>query len=610
MSYSLRMIVIVILAAAFLFALHSHKESKNITIAASASGCASGQSYGSSQKTWPPDNSSIQDNQPCFKWPENYKTDRFEIQLSRNPNFDGNESTFNYLVPAACFRPEHRLAQGDWYWRVRPEHGWGWSPAWRFFQSAPLSADTTGPKIEPGSLSITNPGQALRLKVSDPSGVLTSSLKVGGIKDKAFEIVRRADQLEIRAAGGWPRGAHRLRVEAADHLGNQTSKSFWVVVAPAPPQQLQWLPRQGVSNGETREFPLGIYNVPIEGLARVKAAGFNLVHHYEWEHSPDGDRLKKYLDAVAAAGLKAFVGFDRGILSKKGLMKMDLAHLARQVAAIRDHPALLAWYLFDEPDREDQYVAPRNLKILYSLLKKLDPYHPVVVTFAMYQSIARYDEGCFDVYWIMAYGDPAQNDRTITRDLHFLGPGRPFLAILSSWDSQKTETLNNGLEVDDHGFQPNLPRMRADAYLALSHASSGLGWWWYGDNRRTYVSAGDTPEAWTWLSQVVNEIKQLSPALINSSQDLPVQVQCTPPAAARIRALKNGSQITLIAVNPSSNQETQVTIKSPLFPEQAIAAGKFGAPQTEVNDHKLSLALPPLAAQVYELKLSSGPGQN
>ncbi len=617
MSNALRLIVVLILVAIIIFALDFYQGGNSPIIQVNASNCASGRSYAtprhadpqheeasdSTTQTWPRDNGSIYDNQPCFSWPENYKVDRFEVQLSRSRNFSDNESTFTYLVPGICFRPKRPLSTGDWFWRVRAENGWAWSPTWYFVQSAPESADTTGPEISPVSLSITRPKQPLRLKVTDPSGVLTHSLAIRGIKDKSLRIARSAGLVEVRASGGWPKGAHHLRVEASDQLGNQTTKYFWVVVAPAPPKPLQWLSRQGVFNGDACEFPLGIYNVAAKDLAKVKAAGFNLVHHYRWEVSQDKDKLHRYLDAVYEAGLKAFVGFDRGSAKRQGLTKMNLAHMAQCVAEIRDHPALLAWYLFDEPDHEHQYVAPRNLKAMYSLLKRLDPYHPVVVTFAWDKNVKRYGQGCYDVYWIMAYRETEKNDRKIIKNTQVLGPGYPYLAILRAWDSKKSKDLKAGLEVESKNFQPDLTRMRADAYLALTHASSGLCWWWYGDDRYAYVSAGDVPEAWGWLSQVVKEIKQLSPMLSSSSEDLPIQVESVPPGTiARARAIKNGSHITVITVNPSANQETQVTIKSPQFPDQATAKGKFGTPTTEIDGQELSVTLPPLAAHVYEIK--------
>ncbi len=49
--------------------------------------------------------------------------------------------------------------------------------------------------------------------------------------------------------------------------------------------------------------------------------------------------------------------------------------LRREVEMFRDHPALLAWYIADEPDAQD--LPADSLRAVYRLIKELDPYHPV-----------------------------------------------------------------------------------------------------------------------------------------------------------------------------------------------------------------------------------------
>ena len=53
--------------------------------------------------------------------------------------------------------------------------------------------------------------------------------------------------------------------------------------------------------------------------------------------------------------------------------------LREEVNAFRDHPALLSWYISDEP--VGQGVPPDSLEFAYSIIKELDPYHPVAIVF-------------------------------------------------------------------------------------------------------------------------------------------------------------------------------------------------------------------------------------
>jgi hypothetical protein len=605
MSRTNRLVFILLLTAAIIFAqgLTLGEKSQIAIASASTLAAACSQRYEASNSYSPRENSSIHHNQPCFSWPEDFSVDAFELQISRDPNFPDSGSTSTHLVPGTSFRPENHLSPGDWYWRVRGNGSWESSPILHFAQTAPRDADTTGPEISPVSLSITSPEQALQLRLYDPSGIMNCAVSVSGIEDKSFETACNEGLVEVIPSGGWPRGAHRLRVEALDQLGNKTIKHVLVAVAPAPAGSLQRTSQQNFSKADASEFPLGIYNVRESYFAKVKAAGFNLVHLYDWEYSNNNAPVKEWLDAVHAAGLKAVVGFDRGRSSNQGLLQMNLDHVAERVAAFKDHPALYAWYLFDEPDLKNQYISPRNLQTIYSTIKELDPYHPVIVTFYYDSSIERYGDGSYDFCWIMAYLDPHINDTKIRKYTNVLGPNGNYLVINKSYDWDLSVRLQNRLPVNDEDFLPNLAYMRADAYLALIHGSKGLSWWWFGDNRREYVSVGDTPIAWGWISQVVAEINQLVPVLNGSGKDLAVElINDSPLTIPRARAIQNGSLITLIAVNTSTSDEAHITLKSAEFPSQATASGKFNTPSNMVQNHEIRVVLPPLGAYVYEIR--------
>jgi hypothetical protein len=44
-----------------------------------------------------------------------------------------------------------------------------------------------------------------------------------------------------------------------------------------------------------------------------------------------------------------------------------------------DHPALLGWYISDEPNGND--ISPDQLEDIYRTVKKTDPWHPVSIVF-------------------------------------------------------------------------------------------------------------------------------------------------------------------------------------------------------------------------------------
>ena len=80
-------------------------------------------------------------------------------------------------------------------------------------------------------------------------------------------------------------------------------------------------------------FPIGIYAYPSDAnLGFFTNGAFNTIIHYKL-----ADRA--LLDKCAARGIMSFSAFDR---------KMPKDELARRIAEISDHPALLGWYVGDE----------------------------------------------------------------------------------------------------------------------------------------------------------------------------------------------------------------------------------------------------------------------
>ena len=53
--------------------------------------------------------------------------------------------------------------------------------------------------------------------------------------------------------------------------------------------------------------------------------------------------------------------------------------LINEIKTFRDHPALLAWYIADEPTGNGK--TPEELLELYNIVKENDPWHPVSIVF-------------------------------------------------------------------------------------------------------------------------------------------------------------------------------------------------------------------------------------
>ena len=58
---------------------------------------------------------------------------------------------------------------------------------------------------------------------------------------------------------------------------------------------------------------------------------------------------------------------------------IDFAALEKMVLAVRDHPAVVGYYLADEPG--GQGIPPNILQESYVVVKAIDPFHPVFMVF-------------------------------------------------------------------------------------------------------------------------------------------------------------------------------------------------------------------------------------
>ena len=79
----------------------------------------------------------------------------------------------------------------------------------------------------------------------------------------------------------------------------------------------------------------------------------------------------------------------------------------RWFPAVKDSPALLAWYLSDEP--EGHGLTPEGERQRYLKVKEQDPNHPVGLSHFLFEAIEKYRNACdftmTDVYPITAHRD-------------------------------------------------------------------------------------------------------------------------------------------------------------------------------------------------------------
>ena len=528
----------------------------------------------------------IADNTPSFNW-QHGEPGPGTLQLSTDETFPADKTTtYENLQPP--FSPDLPLAPGKWYWRASiPEHGTT-SVTWSFAQTAPLTQDCNAPKISPDHAYLTTARQPVTVRTSDNVAVTKVECRLDG-QPVAGQM--SATGVTVTPPTDWAPGLHQLEITAADAAGNSARRMVFLNYAPNVTQKL-WLPNGGIAIGGKPQFLLGMYGVRTEDLPAMATGGYDYVHNYTWDGAGSNASASEYLDACGKLGLQAFIGFDRA-----KLQAWDEAFVAERVGALSRHPALLAWYLFDEPDLPHQYVPPDQLRALYQLIHTLDPMHPVIVTVAQTNFMPRY-YGSYDVYWSMDYGTPAANAKNFEGHRAALEPGTPIMSIVHSYDG-KQKGPSQGGEIEK--FEPGPEQLRACAFMAIAHNSSGLAWWWWGQGGDSFMTVAHVPTAWTALQETVRQIRELRPLL--EAQVEPRMWIEKPAEGQEVHLWEKRlpDRTVIIAVN-SEKKPCNLNFASPAFAGKTQASVLFEGRSVTLAEGKLSDSFAGWAVHVYEVK--------
>jgi hypothetical protein len=161
-------------------------------------------------------------------------------------------------------------------------------------------------------------------------------------------------------------------------------------------------------------FPFGFYcyspvypTLPEEEVVR----GFNMISPYQKILPGTLRERKKYMDRCAQLGLKVHynllsVSGGGGTESKmEGYTEAQKRELLiSEIKTFMNHPALLAWYIADEPTGNK--VSPEALEEIYKVVKETDPWHPVSIVFMAPFLSARKYENALDIVMADPYPIP------------------------------------------------------------------------------------------------------------------------------------------------------------------------------------------------------------
>ncbi len=242
-------------------------------------------------------------------------------------------------------------------------------------------------------------------------------------------------------------------------------------------------------------FPFGLYDVnDVSMLNQVAAAGINTVEL-------DISRVtEQFMTTAESLGVKVIIcfGYDNVQIVKQTVQRW------------KTYPALLGWYIYDEPDLRG--IHRRDFFEIYKAVKEIDPFRPVTTSFG---SPPRFREFIDGVDIIMPDPYPVPNNplfkvyeacQTANEAIED-EPDKTLFATLQSfaWRGQRP---------------PATAEMRAMVYLALASDAKGI-------LHFTYAGYGQFlpnthPELWAELKVLSEEIRKIEPILFWPTQKMGV----------------------------------------------------------------------------------------
>jgi len=311
-------------------------------------------------------------------------------------------------------------------------------------------------------------GYDLVADIRDGAKIVTGPVRI--------ERVAR-DMVVAIPAAQLPVGDFRVRVALVDKAGKMVHNRTIRLRKLAPLAGEVCFDRNMACLVDGQPFlPFGWFGVNTEAMEEFAADGYNTIGAY----LPTGTKLsdeevKAYLDKAHSLGLKVICRPqpDPAMLRAGTLMtQIERGQMRALVRKWRDHPAVLAWYMCDEPEGKSQPLERRLQE--YRVVDEEDPYHPAIVLNNTVNGIHKYHVAADllmpDVYpGFLAKGGANRIER----------PTQAMLACRQAAGGRKPVwiTPQGQIQVVDGHRGPTFRELRNQAWQGAAH--DAMGFFWY-----------------------------------------------------------------------------------------------------------------------------------
>jgi hypothetical protein len=321
--------------------------------------------------------------------------------------------------------------------------------------------------------------------------------------------------------------------------------------------------------------------------------GLNVISPYQKIIPETFKDRKAYMDRCAQLGMKVHynllsVSGGGGVSSKidgiTGIQKKE--RLINEINAFKDHPALLAWYIADEPTGNN--ILPDSLVKIYKLIKEIDPWHPVSIVFmAPFLSSVRYVDA-MDIVMADPYPVP---------DLPVTMVGNVAAQLAKEFEGLKpvwiVPQVFGGGEIWRR--EPTLQEIRSMTYQAIINGARGIQYFVRQGLNLFPKSTG----TWSECGRMAVEIAELTPWLLSDKETIPVTAGSSDVIVTS--AIHDG-RLLILAVNKTINPvRTNFSIRRSLYGKIKVL---FENRSLEMSGGSFSDVLSSFGSQAYIFDLT------
>lgn len=236
------------------------------------------------------------------------------------------------------------------------------------------------------------------------------------------------------------------------------------------------------------------------------------------------EQLREYLDYAAQAGLRVIPWLDGNI---------PLERFQEHIIRLREHPALLCWYVYDEPSGEHFAKAEERLR----LAKKLDPQHPALINYLSNKLTGHRG----DIYSTDIYPIPHSEPLAAIKGV----------ATMAEAAAKEHKPVWMWLQGTGYAYwmdrEPTPRELSCMAYGSLIAGARGIYY---------FAQIPRTKECWAEMRALCVELAHLAPVL--GSLDKAPRVKCDTPSVMA-QSYRLGQQIYVLAVNTRA-EPSQATL--------------------------------------------------